>query len=215
MQDLGDEANIIWFGAFASMENKYQSVRIPIFRGLMSYWQILVRENDVDKFSHIETLDDLKKFSVLQGERTKSVSAFAAAGFVTRYGDLPNLPMMLAHKRADMMIMPALLSKSMNRFNLEELGIVSLPDVMLHLPYIHFFYLAKSGSEELQDAISSGLTAAIADGSYDRLISTHSLTGNSYDKIIQGNFKLLYLDNPYLSDDMPELLERFGSLSSK
>lgn len=143
MQELGEEANIIWAGAVFRHENQLRAVRTPIFRGLMSYWQIFVRKADIDRFSSIKTIDHLRQFSVLRGNRFQATEAFENAGFDNRFGDHENLTNRLASHRVDTMLMPALLGKSLNQYDAEKLGIVPLTDVMSHIPQTTIFTLRK------------------------------------------------------------------------
>ncbi|MDC0435046.1 hypothetical protein OAM69_05330 [bacterium] len=78
-------------------EDELRPVRVPLSRGLNSYFYNWVRKEDVERYSDIETLNELTQLSVLQG-----------TNWATIPGLEENSVKMLAAKRADALLYSAI-----------------------------------------------------------------------------------------------------------
>ena len=207
LQELGDEGNVIWRGAIPRREETMRAVYSPNLSGLVSYWNFFVHKDNLQRLAHAETLDDLKDYAFILGEDFQVTPFIEAEGIEVRFGDASNVPRMLASGRADIFMYPAIFRETLDRFGADEFDMVHLPNVMLHLPMAHYFFVAQSGSEELHSAISTGMTNAKLDGSYDTLLSTHPFTRDSFNEIMNGDYSLIEFDNPNLTEETRNVLE--------
>ena len=207
LQELGDEGNVIWRGAIPRREETMRAVYIPNLSGLVSYWNFFVHEENLQRLAHAETLDDLKDYAFLLGEDFQVTPFIEAEGIEVRFGDASNVPRMLASGRADIFMYPAIFRETLDRFGADEFDMVHLPNVMLHLPMAFYFFVAQTGSEELHSAISTGMTNAKLDGSYETLLSTHPFTRDSFNEIMNGDYSLIEFDNPNLTEETRNVLE--------
>ena len=211
LQALGDEGNIIWAIATPEREETMHAVRIPNLQGLVSYWNFIVREEDVQRFSHVKALDDFKNFPFLLGERWEVTSLMKSKGIEVRYGARPNLVKMLSRGRADVSMYPAIFRKTLDRFGAAGLGLTHLPNVILYFPMDPYFFVTRDGSDELHEAVSIGLTKAMSDGSYDTLLSTHPYTRDVFKTLPCDYDIVLEFDNPELTEETRQLLKTYRS----
>ena len=209
LQSLGAEGNLVWGVAGHRNESLLLPVRVPLHLGLGSYWNIWVREDDVDQFDDMQTIQDMQKFSVLQGENWPTVSVLEAEGLEVRTGTFLSLPKMLARERGDMLFYSASDSKKILDLGAEELGLVPLPHVMIRYPLDLYVYVDKC-SKDLHDALLAGFEAAIADGSYERLLHKHAEPMGAYSKILGGDYSLIEFVNPDLTKETLTAMKKYN-----
>ncbi|MDB3936096.1 hypothetical protein N9383_05195 [Granulosicoccus sp.] len=70
----------------AAREDELRPVRVTPSRGLISYFYIRVRKEDVGRYSDIKTLIELTQLSVLQGTNWATIPGLEAAGFEVKLG---------------------------------------------------------------------------------------------------------------------------------
>ena len=73
-----------------------------------------------------------------------------------------------------------------------------------------YLWVADEGSQDLHDAVASGLNIAIADGSHDNLIRTFPYVGDAYTDLVSNDFVVIYIENPDLPVKAKNYLENYG-----
>ena len=208
MRELGVEGNVYWSVTDREWENASLPVRVPLSRGLNSYFNIWVSKEDVEKFSDIETLDALTQFSVLQGTNWSTIPGLEAAGFDVRQGAFFNLVKMLAANRADALLYSAIQSARIEGLGSEELGLVALPNLLIRFPLDDFFYVDLC-SKDLHDAIFNGLMAAFEDGSYDAMMNSYPGVIEGYEVILSDAVKVLDVNNTELTEESARVMDAY------
>ena len=104
MRQLGDEGNIIWASPIHRQNAEMLSVDIPFLRALASYRYLWVHSTDVEEFSHVQTADELREFSILTGQNWGANYLLEAEGFDLRKGYSANLLGMLMKGRGDIIL---------------------------------------------------------------------------------------------------------------
>ena len=209
LEQLGIEANLRFLSFNPKRENEAFPIRIPLFRGLLSYSYIWVREDNVDRFSYVKTLDDLKKLSILSPDQWPNTKLFRDAGLNILSAEFENLPNMLMRGRADAFIYPAMESANFLAQSDDEFKLVPLPHVLIRYPLDHYFYVDDC-SKDLQDALSNGLQAAFADGSYERLLLTHPVTSEAYKTIKNGDFDIIDIYGQQMTEETRIAMDKYG-----
>ena len=209
LRSLGSKGNLVWGTVGRRNETLLLPVRIPLHLGIGSYWNVWVREDDMDRFADVQTIADMRKFTVLQGENWPTIPVLEKEGLEIRTGAFPNLAKMLARERADMFFYSASDSQKILDLGAEELGLVTLPHVMVRYPLDLYIYVDKC-STDLQDALHTGMEAAIADGSYEELLRKHAEPLGAYNKIKGGNYSLIEVDNPDLTEETLDAMEKYN-----
>ena len=211
IRELGDEGNLIWAGSIFAPDTELLPVEIPILRGLGSYRYIWVPTADISKFSHIRTADDLKQFSILTGQNWGANYILENEGFDIRVGAAENLPRMLMAGRGDVLLWPIIGTFRMfEKYGVKDLDMMAVPNVVVRLPQVIYFWLAPEGSQDLHDALVSGLRAALADGSLDETIRSFPRIGEAYSNLETNDFVVIDIENPDLSAKARRELESIG-----
>ena len=211
MRELGDEGNLIWAGPIHPQNAEMRPIGIPFLFGLPSYRYLWVRTSDLGRFSQIRTLDDLRQFSILTGQNWGANYILEAEGFDLRKGYSANLPNMLMAGRGEVLLWSVTGVFNMyEKFGVDELEMSPVPNVLVRLPQVFFFWVADEGSQDLYDAVYSGLSTAFADGSLDQLIRDFPRVGDAYSDLVSNQFVIIDIENPDLSEEVRSELEMYG-----
>ena len=209
LQSLGVVGNLVWGVAGRRNESLMLPVRVPLHLGLGSYWNIWVRKDDVDRFDDVQTIQHMQEFSVLQGENWPTVPVLESEGLKVRTGTFLSLPKMLARGRGDMLFYAATDSQKILDLGAQELGLIPLPHVMIRYPLDLYVFVDKC-SKDLHDALHAGFEAAIADGSYEKLLRQHAEPLGAYERIKSGDYALIEFVNPDLSEETLKAMEKYN-----
>lgn len=205
----GDEGNVIWGAPRPEREEETLVVHLPVLRGLLQYWLVWAREDQLPRFADIRTAEDLGQFSVIQGLKWSSTPAFRKIGIEPVEADFINLPDMLSHGRADLLPYPAIGSMGISEDAVKELGLAPLPNVMLIWPSDHFFMVDRN-NQALHDALYEGLLRAFDDGSYAELMRSHPESRDAFSNIDLGEMNLIQLENPYMTPEAQAAIDAYA-----
>jgi hypothetical protein len=169
--------DMIWAGTNARRELRYLPIRIPLFRGLLGYRILLIRQEDKEKFIRITTPAQLKKLNACQGAHWPDSDILEANGYlVSRVVHFNAMFKMLAKKRCDYF------PRAIFEGYAEQSAVVQyLPNIMLMDELIlhynfPFYYFVKKNNTLLAERLEKGLMTALADGSLMNLIGTHKVS---------------------------------------
>ncbi|MFV0384197.1 hypothetical protein [Paracoccus sp. (in: a-proteobacteria)] len=208
MREMGDDANIQWHGVGDVGEKGLLPVKIPLFRGLQSYWPLWVNSKDLDKFENLRTVDDLNDFVLLQGQNWHTIAAFERVGCEVVTGRFLNLPKMLSHNRADILPYTVIEARGMFGDHPEEMGLTPLEHVMVYMPTVMYFFVSPD-NQELHDALYEGLLKSFEDGSYVQLLRTHPGTKDAFADIDLENMHVIHIEADNLDNGTWEILDHF------
>ena len=211
MEELGDEANIVWATSSHPLHDEMLPIGPPFLRGLGSYKHLWVRTTDAESFANVRTIDDLKKFTLLTGRYWAGARILEKQGFNLLKAHVRNLPVMVMAGRGDALLWAITGSTAMyERYGARDLEMAPAPDLLARLPQAAYFYMPKDGSPDLYDAVASGLRAAYADGSLDELILSFPDIGDAYADLVTNDQVIIDIQNPDLSGEVMEQLETYG-----
>ncbi|MGM9480591.1 hypothetical protein ACS5PN_05290 [Roseateles sp. NT4] len=175
-------------------------VRIPIDRGLLGWRLLLVRKSELAQWQRVRTLKDLRQRMAGQGHDWPDTAILRANGLqVGTSSGYDALFRMLAAGRIDYFPRSILeIDAEMAGGHYPELAIA--PDLMLHYPAAAYLFVSPT-RPDLAAELKTGLEAAIADGSFQRLhreqyaavIKVHPIAP---DRVIK-------LSNPLLPPETP------------
>ena len=179
------------------------------------YW---IRTADTEKFANIQTRDELKelilltgRYWLLTGRYWAGVHILEEQGFNLVQAHVENLPAMVMAGRGDALLWATTGSTAMNeRYGARELEMAPAPDLLVRLPQAAYFYMAPGGSQDLYDAVASGLRTAYVDGSLDELIRNVPDIGDAYTHLVTDDQVVIDIKNPELSDEVIKQLETYG-----
>jgi ABC-type amino acid transport substrate-binding protein len=164
--------NVLARSTTQEQEQRLLPVRIPIDKGLISYRVFLIRTDMQEKFAAVNTLDDLRSYSVGSYPTWADTRILREAGFKVVTGDsYEGLFRMLVARRFDFFSRSAdeaYREYEERRGQLPEMRVED--HLLLHFPTTRFFFVRRSDEgTKLAARIEAGLNRMIKDGSFDAL----------------------------------------------
>lgn len=147
-------------------------VRVPIDRGLMGWRLLLVRRSELSEWAGVRTLKDLRGRLAGQGHDWPDTTILRANGLpVGTSSGYDALFRMLEAGRIDYF------PRAIVEIDAELAGgrhpaLAIAPGLMLHYPAAAYLFVSPR-RPELAAALTTGLEAAVADGSFQRLHREH------------------------------------------
>lgn len=181
-------------------------IMVPLDRGLIGYRLLLIRKEDQAKFDTVRKLEDLKQFRFGLLKSWGDVNIFEHNQLAVVTGNnFEGLFKMLDLGRFDAF------SRDMNEIQDElDQRSAELPQLaierslLLRYPSARYFFLSKTPSGlKLAARIDAGLRQMKSDGSFDTLFRKHK--SEQIAKFQFSNRRIIYLTNPMLPADAPEL----------
>lgn len=164
----GAGVNVVWSMTSKEREEQLLPIRIPIDKGLFGYRIAFVREQQKGIISNVKSLDDLRAFSAGQGHDWPDTDILQGNGLKvmtsTAYEGL--FPMLQAGRfdyfpRSILEIWDETALASKQQLVVED-------RVLLYYPAAIYFFVNKKDTV-LAQTIETGLSKAMADGSFDTL----------------------------------------------
>lgn len=162
------ELDLMWSSSTPQREAAFEPVRFNLLKGINEHRFLLTRAQDQQKFSHIQSLPELKAFEAGAGEHWSDAAILRANGFrVVTSSTHGGLFKMLAAKRFDF-IPRAITEISADLVQHGQLDLAMSEGPALQYRQPIYFFVSK-GNTELAERIRRGLEMAQADGSFDKL----------------------------------------------
>jgi hypothetical protein len=189
----------------AEREARLLAIRIPIQKGVLGLRLGLIRKGDQGRFAGVDTLEDLKRVRIAQGQEWPDTLILRANGIdvitAPRYEGLFG---MLVSERFDYF------PRSVNEIwdELESHGGSLEVESRIALRYFYdAYFMVNRKNTRLAEAIRQGLEKAVADGSFDRLFDQYH--GERLRRAKLDQRTVIELRNPLLTpgtpSDRPEL----------
>lgn len=162
--------DVAWMTSSLEREQSLRAIRICLFKGLSGWRLALIRPESQTTFAGITRPEQLQHLAVGQQEDWADVPVMRHAGFhVVTISKYDQLFTMLQMRRFDWM------SRNVLEIWDEEQtyhrsGLIIEPHLLIRYPLAYYFFVNPK-NETLAQQIEQGLTAAIDDGSFDRLFN--------------------------------------------
>ena len=203
-----NNVDILWAGASPNRNEKFLTVRIPVLKGLLGHRIFIIRSEDQDRFSKINTFADLTRLNAGQGTFWGDTKVLKNAKIPTittiKY---PNLFLMLEGGRFDY-FPRAVHEPWVEVKSRPELNLMVEKNVMLIYPFAMYFYLNKD-NQSLHDKLYKGFETAINDGSFDTLFFNHPMIKDALSQANLAQRKVIRVDNPFMHPDTPNDRKEF------
>jgi hypothetical protein len=195
------EINIMWGMTNLQREKDLLPIRIPIFKGLIGWRLLLIREDMAERFTYIQKLEHLVKLSPLQGRDWPDTKILQSNGFdVITERTQDALMTMLGNAQGDFFPRSIIeiweeLAKSdaVNKMQIQSsLGI--------QYPAAIYFFVNKK-SVPLANLIERGLEKAIKNGTFEALFVENYKAYIDKAQIEQRTF--YPLENTFLPEQTP------------
>lgn len=199
---LQGELDLMWAGTTQELESKLIPIRVPVYKGLMGHRVFLASQQAVNRLKKVESLAQLKAFSLGQGDEWSDTKILKHAGFNvvtgTRYHNMFD---MLALGRYE--LFPRAAHEVWKEAALwQERGIVVDKSIMLVYPMPAYIFVSPK-NPELAKMLEYGLNQAINDGSFDAYFYADAEVKAALENTDFNSRKVFHLENPYLSDKTP------------
>jgi hypothetical protein len=204
LRNEGGKLNVLIRGDTAEYGKAFAAVWIPIDKGLLGYRVFLTRAELQPQLASVNSLDDLKRFSIGQGNGWKDIDILRANGLtVMAGGDYGGLFAMLANRRFDLFsrgVEEVTDEYAQQQHRFPDLAIE--PHLLLYYPIARYFWFAKAErSARLAERVRKGMTMMVEDGSLDTLFEESHR--QLFTQLRLASRKLFTLSNPLASPDVP------------
>lgn len=198
----GSGVNVTAKATRPDWEKELIPIRIPVDKGITEYRIAFINRLDQEKFSAINTLEDLQRLKLGVGHAWSSLAVYQATGFATVTGvDYEGLFKMLQADRFD--YFPRALSEIFVEYadrkdTYPDLAIEN--SFMLYFPLPKYFFVSPA-NPKLAERIRYGMEMMIKDGSFDHLFMTYHSKMITDAKFCQR--RIFRFKNPFLSRETP------------
>ncbi len=171
--DLNQGINVMWMGTSKEVEERYLTVRIPVYRGLLGYRLFIIHASQQAALAEVKTLEDLTRFRVGQGLGWSDIGILESAGFQVTASKYDNILRMIDMQRLE--LFPRGVVEIFSELENNKGALPSLQaeqQLLLVYPFAMYFFVSKH-HPEIAEAIERGLLAAYADGSFVELFFNH------------------------------------------
>jgi len=199
-RDTGN-VDIVWSSTSIEREAKLLPIRIPIYKGLISWRLALIRSDRAELFSQVKTLKDLQAFTAIQEHDWPDTAILRANGIpvVTDYAYRTLFKLLASGQSGDYFPRSVVeIGDEVTAHAKEGLAIDRY--IVLHYPSASYFFVNPKHTA-LADAVRTGLEKAIADGSFDRLF--YAEYANLIAKAQLDRRVVIELSNPYMPPQTP------------
>lgn len=204
MKNRSADINTMVLDSSTDMEANLVPVRVPIDRGLLGYRVFLIRKADQTKFAAVETLDQLRAFSIGQGSDWSDVKVYAAAGFNVVGGPVyEGLFAMLDARRFDAFgrgVTEVLGEYTERRSRFPNMSIES--DLLVYYPMpVYFWFQKNDEGRRMAARVDAGMRKLVANGTLNKLFR------QEFEPVIKQlkvrERRLFRLENPLLPPNQP------------
>ena len=196
------QLDVIWSMTSRQLEEDYQAVYIPLFRGLLGMRVALVKAQNRELFSSVTSLLDLKRYTAGQGKTwpdTKILNANQLPVVTTlKY---PNLFPMLEGERFD--YFPRGVNEPWDEIaNHSELDLIVEPHLIIKYTAPLYFFVNKNNLT-LHQQLNDALNEMIDDGTFNAMFLADSQVQTVLSKANLSSRRVIELENPTLSPNTP------------
>jgi len=179
---------------------KLRMIPIPLDRGLLGYRLNVLLDSERDKLAHVQSVEDLRAFSVGQHAGWMDLDIYHAAGIPTKeikqwYDGEFALQMQAGFLDVFPLGVAETLTYFLPHFQLSYPQLTVDPHVLLHYPWFRFVWVSPMPeADELYAALQRGFDRIVADGSFLRIWAEHCKTPSPE---MFRERRIIELDNPF------------------
>ena len=199
---IGGKLDVFWSMTSKELEQEFNAIYIPIFRGLLGMRIPLVKQENINMFSGMRSLADLKKFKAGSGKTWPDTEILEHNGLpVVKTLKYQNLFPMLEGNRFD--YFPRGLHEPWQEIiDNKELNLAVEQNVLISYTAPNYFFVAKN-NPELAIQLTKLLNELIESGEFVKLFFQDQEVKNALNKANVKSRIVFEIDNPTLSDKTP------------
>lgn len=194
--------DLVWTVPTEEREAELLPIRIPLEKGLLGNRVFLIRAGDQERFSKITSLDQLKALRAGQGQDWNSTKILEHNGFrVAKVSNYTGLFSMLQEGKYD--YFPRGLNEAWAELaDKPDSGLIVESGLLLRYPATSYFFVRKDAGP-LAQRLEKGLRAALADGSFDKLLTSHPSHQELFKLANLPSRRVLTIENPFMPKTAP------------
>ncbi len=177
----GNFYDVAWSGSSKSRETQLRKVDFPLFKGGLGWRGMVIRRQDINKFSRFKTLGDFSEVVACQGAHWPDADILERAGLIVyRVGHFDAMLQMVDLQRCDYLSLSIFEGQA-------ELDLVqkSFPDLIFYQELIIQYPLTMNffvniNNTTLAERLELGLRKLHQSGAFDNYMKTHSLTKGGF-----------------------------------
>ena len=191
---------------------KIEIIPIPVMKGLLGYRALVVREENIEKFSKIQSTNDLTSLKAGQVVHWTDIAIYESNHLDVVTGtSIKVLFSMLDRGRFDHIPLGVTeVDQLVNEMKNDHPELSILPNTYLYYPFPVYIQVC-SCAPELIERIKMGLDIAGKNGKLEALFNEHF--GSTLAKIHSPNARIIKLNNPYVPNKFKSI-ESFSDLGS-
>ncbi len=168
----GQQLDLVFTAPNPGLTNELRAIPISLLKELNNYRILLIRSGEQARFDRIQSLDELKKLTAGLGLQWVDTKIMRQNGFAVEGSALhDNLFKMLAAKRFDFFAR-GIYEVQSDFEKYKDLGLAIEKNLFLYYEAPFYFFVHKTNTK-LANRIEAGLKIALADGSFDRLLTSY------------------------------------------
>lgn len=194
--------DVMWSMTSRQLENDYQALYFPLFRGMLGMRLGIVKQQNKNIFKDVKTLDDLLAFTAGQGKTWPDTRILEHNGLtVAKTLKYPNLFYMLEGERFD--YFPRGINEPWDEIvRHKELNLIVEPHLMVRYRAPLYFFLRKDNIT-LQKTMIKTLNNMVADGTFEKMFLNDTQVKAALSKANVAGRIIIDLENPLLTDKTP------------
>ncbi|WP_159931137.1 ABC transporter substrate-binding protein [Oceanicoccus sp. KOV_DT_Chl] len=202
----GSKLDVLWSGSSASREEHLLAVKIPLMKGLLGYRMPIIRQQDVEKFSAIKSIAQLKKFTACQGRYWPDSDILESNGLtVKRFDENEDMFVALSQGNCDYISLAVFEGQAeLDARKIRHTSLIYYQDLIIYYPFPMYFFVQR-GQPELHNRIQSGLEKIISSGQLNELMLKHAATNFVFPLDLWINKSTIILKHNSLALDPKEL----------
>ncbi|WP_285407230.1 MULTISPECIES: ABC transporter substrate-binding protein [unclassified Vibrio] len=210
MADLeSGKLDVIWTATSIDMEQRFDPVYFPIFRGMLGMRIGLIHQNDHNLLAGVQNLSDLQKFTICSGKTWPDTFIIDANNVKTAKSlKYPNIfEMMLAGNRCHFFAR-GVMEPFAEVESQPHLPMAVDTHIMLRyrMPYMFF---VKKGDSELQQHLLGIINDIFEDGTYEQMFFADKEVKMALSLAKLEERVIIDLDNPYLTQQTQAIPEKY------
>lgn len=204
----GNFYDIAWSGSSKSRETQLLKIPFPLFKGGLGWRGIIVRREDVKKFSTFKKVDDLSEVIACQGAHWPDADILEQAGLtIYRVGHFDAMLQMVELQRCD--YLPLSIFEGQAELDLVKKSFPNLvfyQGIIIQYP-LTMNYFVNSQNTPLAERLEIGLRRLHQNGTFDNYMKNHNLTHGAFPLKKFKNANIIKLHN---SNNAGNALAEFG-----
>ena len=197
-----DEIDIIWTATNSKMEENYQPIRVPLYKGLLGYRILIVHKDNKHMFDDVHTMDDVLKHSYGQGFGWTDTTIMQASGLeVVTTPKYHGLFHMADGQRFDGF--PRGVHEPWSEVASRPQLDLTIDENVMFVYKMPYYLFVSNHRPELALDLRKGFEIAIADGSFDRQFFQDPTVRMVMEKAKLDQRRVFNLINPDLPAETP------------